>query len=116
MASCSRLSPAYMIHATVSCRLSLMHEEAKAFIFALLKAGRSIAARIAMMAITTSSSINVNPARRHFIKFRRSKLFTARPTTRRAGSGSILSRLDQAEERIAAGWPVGLADEAIGWI
>jgi hypothetical protein len=29
--------------------------------FALLKTGNNMAARIAMMAITTSSSINVNP-------------------------------------------------------
>ena len=33
-----------------------------AFVFALLNAGRSIAARIAMIAITTSNSMNVNPA------------------------------------------------------
>jgi len=32
-----------------------------ALAFALPKAGNNIAARIAMMAITTSSSINVNP-------------------------------------------------------
>jgi len=35
-----------------------------AFALALPKAGKSIAARIAMMAITTSNSINVKPAER----------------------------------------------------
>src|SRR5882724_9360646 len=35
-------------------------------IFALLKAGNNIAARIAMIAITTSSSIKVNPRRSLF--------------------------------------------------
>jgi len=34
-----------------------------AFAFALANAGRSIAARIAIIAITTSSSIKVNPRR-----------------------------------------------------
>src|SRR5438128_9263904 len=37
-------------------------EIVRAFAFALLKAGKSIAARIAMMAITTSNSIKVKPA------------------------------------------------------
>jgi len=35
-----------------------------AFSFALLKAGRSIAARMAIMAMTTNNSIKVNPRRR----------------------------------------------------
>ena len=35
-----------------------------ALIFALFNAGNSIAARIAMMAMTTSSSIRVNPLAR----------------------------------------------------
>jgi len=34
-----------------------------AFFFALLNAGNSSAARMAMMAMTTSSSISVNPER-----------------------------------------------------
>jgi hypothetical protein len=33
----------------------------RAFIFALLKTGNNMAARMAMMAMTTSNSINVNP-------------------------------------------------------
>ena len=37
-----------------------MHEMRKAFCLALARAGRSKAAKIAMMAMTTSSSINVN--------------------------------------------------------
>ncbi len=38
-----------------------MHLARMALSLALAKAGRSIAARIAMMAITTNNSINVNP-------------------------------------------------------
>jgi hypothetical protein len=40
-----------------------MQEMLCAFCFALLRAGRSIAARMAMMAITTSNSINVKAQR-----------------------------------------------------
>jgi hypothetical protein len=38
-----------------------MHEILCALAFALLKAGNNIAARIAIMAMTTSNSINVKP-------------------------------------------------------
>jgi hypothetical protein len=38
-----------------------------AFSFAFDSAGSSIAARIAMIAMTTSSSINVNPRRKFFV-------------------------------------------------
>src|SRR5437660_12081308 len=41
----------------------LRQETRSAFDFALLRAGNSIAARIAMMAITTSNSIRVNAIR-----------------------------------------------------
>src|SRR5579862_1178042 len=44
------------------CLMLLMQEVCFAFDLALARAGRSIAARIAIMAITTSSSIKVNPA------------------------------------------------------
>ena len=40
-----------------------MHMTPFARLFALDKAGRSIAAKIAMMAMTTSNSINVKPLR-----------------------------------------------------
>jgi hypothetical protein len=39
-----------------------MHEMDTAFSFARFKAGSSMAARMAMMAMTTSNSINVKPA------------------------------------------------------
>src|SRR5206468_12813442 len=60
----SLLSSAYIIQARVSC-LSLDLQKAHvAFNLALDKAGNSMAARMAMMAITTSSSIRVKPSRR----------------------------------------------------
>ena len=57
----SLLSPAYMIQASVNCFVLFMQLIAQAFCFALLKAGNNIAARIAIMAMTTSNSINVKP-------------------------------------------------------
>src|SRR5690606_32282550 len=57
----SSLSPAYMIQASESCFPLLRHLIPCAFVFALAKAGRSMLARIAMIAITTSSSIRVKP-------------------------------------------------------
>src|ERR1039457_486653 len=59
----SLLSPEYRNQASWSCLRLLMHLIPWAFCFALLNAGRSIAARIAMMAMRTSSSINVNAGR-----------------------------------------------------
>src|SRR5665213_1844080 len=58
------LSCAYMIQPRPSCFILLIHWMPCAFCLALDKAGSSIAARIAMMAMTTSNSIKVNP-RRH---------------------------------------------------
>ena len=49
-----------MRQAKPSCRELLMQEMPDAFCFALLSAGNSMAARMAMMAMTTSNSINVN--------------------------------------------------------
>src|SRR6266404_3051659 len=49
-----------MTHATVSCFWLLKHVAACALSFALLKAGSNIAARMAIIAITTSNSIRVN--------------------------------------------------------
>src|SRR5687768_2091958 len=55
-------SLAYIMKASAICLLLLTHATPLAFSFARLKAGRSIAARIAMIAITTSSSMSVKPA------------------------------------------------------
>src|SRR5580698_6749110 len=57
----SLLSPAYMIQPSVSCLVQFIQLTPQAFCFALLKAGNNMAARIAMMAMTTSNSINVKP-------------------------------------------------------
>src|SRR5512140_1107828 len=54
-------SLAYIAQQIWSCLALLRQEAAWPFSFAFPKAGRSIAARIAMMAITTSSSIRVKP-------------------------------------------------------
>src|SRR5512143_118455 len=56
----SLLSPAYIVAATPICFMLLWHCAALALSLALAKAGRSSAARIAMMAMTTSNSIKVN--------------------------------------------------------
>src|SRR5690349_19977415 len=49
-----------MWNANPTCRELFRHALCLAFALALLRAGRSIAARIAMIAMTTSSSIKVN--------------------------------------------------------
>jgi hypothetical protein len=59
-----------MTQARPSCLLLFMQAAATAFALALFNAGNSMAARMAMMAITTSSSIKVNPAYRDFMLFR----------------------------------------------
>jgi hypothetical protein len=61
----SRLSSAYIILAMLSCFRLLMHLAARPLSLAEFNAGSSIPARMAMMAITTRSSISVN-ADRHF--------------------------------------------------
>jgi hypothetical protein len=55
----SLLSPAYIDQARMSCRELLTQLMALALSLALDKAGKSIAAKIAMIAMTTSSSIRV---------------------------------------------------------
>src|SRR4029077_7739621 len=57
----SPLSAAYIRKPRPTWRLLLAQAMALALSLALLSAGRSIAAKIAMMAITTSSSISVKP-------------------------------------------------------
>src|SRR5579859_2799038 len=54
-------SSAYICHAIPSCFWLLTQVAPMAFNLALDNAGKSIAARMAMMAITTNSSINVKP-------------------------------------------------------
>jgi hypothetical protein len=60
-------SPLYMIQAVCNCFKLFMHATFCAFDLAEESAGSSIAARIAMMVMTTSSSIN-EKARCFFIK------------------------------------------------
>jgi hypothetical protein len=55
----SLLSVAYMVNAKANCFWLLRQEVSVARSLALLSAGRSRPARIAMMAMTTSSSIRV---------------------------------------------------------
>src|SRR5687768_3176208 len=57
----SLLSPAYKLHPNINCLLLFWHMIPCAFVFAFESAGSSMLARIAMMAITTSSSIKVKP-------------------------------------------------------
>src|SRR6266851_10364864 len=57
----SLLSSVYIFHASANCRWLFMHEMPCPFCLALARAGKSIAARMAMMAMTTSSSISVKP-------------------------------------------------------
>ena len=57
----SPLSLAYMIKPKPICLLLLRHLVVKAFVLALASAGSTIAARMAMIAMTTNSSIRVNP-------------------------------------------------------
>jgi hypothetical protein len=58
----SRLSPAYILIAKPHCLRLLAHWARIAVALALLKAGNNMAARMAMMAMTTSNSIKVKPS------------------------------------------------------
>src|SRR2546423_15662184 len=62
----SLLSPAYITQHKSSCLMLLRHLILCAFALARPNAGRSIAAKIAMIAITTKSSIKVKAAFRPF--------------------------------------------------
>src|SRR5439155_24394937 len=53
LASRSEKSPEYRCQARINCLLLLRHIMPWALVLALLRAGKSMAARIAMMAITT---------------------------------------------------------------
>src|SRR2546426_301881 len=59
----SLLSSAYIIHDSPSCLRLAIHLIPCALVLALARAGRSMLARIAIIAITTSSSIKVNAQR-----------------------------------------------------
>src|SRR5258708_22395283 len=58
----SLLSVEYMIQPSVNCLVLLRQEIPKALALARVRAGSNRPARIAMMAITTSSSIRVKPS------------------------------------------------------
>src|ERR1043165_1245677 len=58
----SPLSPAYMTSARLICLLLLRQVTALALALALASAGSNNAARMAIIAITTSNSIKVKPA------------------------------------------------------
>src|ERR1035441_8196507 len=60
----SLLSPQYMNQPIWSCLRLLTQLIPWAFALALARAGKSKAARMAMIAMTTSNSISVNPANR----------------------------------------------------
>src|SRR6185312_9467293 len=53
-------SPLYITQAVFSCRMLFMHDIRWALVLAIVSAGSNNAAKIAMMAITTSNSISVN--------------------------------------------------------
>src|SRR6266446_3670145 len=59
----SLLSPVYICHASMICLELFRHMMPCALIFALLNAGSSNAARMAIIAMTTSSSIKVKAGR-----------------------------------------------------
>src|ERR1044071_5390578 len=61
--STSLESSAYIRHAKLNCLPLFIQEIPCDFVFAFPKAGKSIAANMAIMAITTSNSINVKPDR-----------------------------------------------------
>jgi hypothetical protein len=62
------LSTAYILQARANCRWLLRQAASVAFSFARVKAGNSRAAKIAIMAITTSNSIKVNALPRWLIR------------------------------------------------
>jgi hypothetical protein len=64
------LSPPYMIKANPICLLLFIQEACCALALAFAKAGNSIAAKIAMIAITTNSSISVKAVKQQiFLSF-----------------------------------------------
>src|ERR1035437_9929111 len=56
-----------MFQASIICLVLLMQEMLCAFCLAFVSAGKSIAARMAMIAITTSNSMRVKPAWRESV-------------------------------------------------
>src|SRR6266496_6451936 len=61
--NCSRLSAVYMARVNPTCFKLDRQLASSAFCFALDSAGNNIAARMAMMAMTTSNSMSVKPRR-----------------------------------------------------
>jgi len=64
LGSLPSLSSGYIIQPVVSCLVLFIQWAPIAFCLALARAGKSIPARIAIIAITTRSSISVNPVGR----------------------------------------------------
>src|SRR6516162_9368719 len=93
-----------------------MQEAATALVLARFSAGNSMAARIAMMAMTTSSSISVNPACRDFILVPVCICAGSIPSNRGSpvGRAPIKLRFDQAEEGVTAHGHIRHAHEAVG--
>src|SRR5215469_13981208 len=71
----SLLSSAYIFHASTSCFWSFRQAAIVAFLLALDKAGRSFAANMAIMAMTTRSSISVKPPRECKLRNRAADFF-----------------------------------------
>src|SRR5947207_3829198 len=78
------LSPQYNCVAMPSCRRLPVHWTRQADALALARADSSMAARIAMIAMTTSSSINVKA--RCFMVFQRVRLQLPSPNTHDTGN------------------------------
>src|SRR5207244_4422143 len=74
--------------ANPSCRRLFRQAMRRAFSFARPRAGRSSAARIAMMAITTSNSISVKPSRRRQRRPRWNRILKPIRSERRSDYGA----------------------------
>src|SRR5581483_4279523 len=86
----SALSSAYIFIPMPTCRRLELHEIVQARCFALLNAGNNMAARIAMMAITTSNSMSVNARRSRMPPFKG----RGRPTERQSSPGTSIAALE----------------------
>src|SRR5271168_4025769 len=87
-----------MVQAICSCFLLLMHLTPRAAVLAWPSAGSNMAASMAIMAMTTSNSINVN-ARLYFISKFYSRLLPRSASTDRGAANGLL-RPNQLEEHI----------------
>jgi len=90
-------SSAYIWLPSPTCFKLLRHDTRRVFSLAFAKAGNSIAARIAMMAMTTSNSMSVNP--KSFLDALKHVFKHATISRERRGS---LGLLDQPEKLLPA--------------